>query len=43
MEYTAYGEVIDGLDVIDKIANLEVDAYDRPRKDAKINKVYIKR
>ncbi len=43
MEYTAYGEVIEGLDVIDKIANLEVDANDRPRNDAKINKVYIKK
>lgn len=42
MEYTAYGEVIDGLEVIDKIANLEVDGFDRPRKDAKIIKVYIK-
>ena len=43
MEYTAYGEVIDGLEVIDKIANLEVDGNDRPRKDAKIIKVYIKK
>lgn len=42
MEYTAYGEVIDGLEVIDKIANLEVDGFDRPRKDAKMIKVYIK-
>ncbi len=42
MEYTAYGEVIDGLEVIDKIANLEVDANDRPRQDAKMIKVYIK-
>lgn len=41
-EYTAYGEVIDGLEVIDKIANLEVDGNDRPRKDAKIIEVYIK-
>ena len=38
MEYTAYGEVIDGLEVIDKIANLEVDGNDRPRQDAKIIK-----
>ena len=42
MEYTAYGEVIEGLDVIDKIANLEVDRNDRPRKDAKMIRVYIK-
>lgn len=43
MEYTAYGEVTDGLEVIDKIANLEVDGNDRPREDAKIIKVYIKK
>lgn len=43
MEYTAYGEVIEGLEVIDKIANLEVDGNDRPRSDAKIIKVYIKK
>lgn len=40
MEYTAYGEVIDGLEVIDKIANLETDGNDRPKKDAKILRVF---
>lgn len=39
-EYTVFGEVIEGLDVIDKIANLDVDQYSRPRKDAKIIKIY---
>ncbi|NLC50519.1 MAG: peptidylprolyl isomerase [Bacteroidales bacterium] len=43
MEYTAYGEVIEGLEVIDKIANLAVDGNDRPKQDAKIIKVYIKK
>ena len=43
MEYTAYGEVIEGIEVIDKIANLEVDSNDKPRTDAKILKVYIKK
>lgn len=43
MEYTAYGEVVDGLEVIDKIANLEVDGNDRPKQDAKIIMVYIKK
>ena len=42
MEYTAYGEVIDGLDVIDKIASIPTDANDRPKEDAKIIKVYVK-
>ena len=40
MEYTAYGEVTEGLEVIDKIANLEVDGSHRPRKEAKIIKIY---
>lgn len=32
-EYTVFGEVVEGLEVIDKIANLETDAFDRPRTD----------
>lgn len=39
-EYTVFGEVFEGLDVIDKIANLEVDSYERPHKDAKILRIY---
>jgi len=34
--YTVFGEVIAGFDVIDKIAKLETDQYDRPRKDVKM-------
>lgn len=41
MEYTAFGEVIEGLEVIDKIAALETDGNDRPKQDAKIVKVYV--
>ena len=40
-EYTVFGEVIEGLDVIDKIAALPVDANSRPRSDAKIVKIYV--
>lgn len=32
-EYTIFGEVIEGLDIIDKISAVEVDGNDRPRKD----------
>lgn len=39
-EYTVFGEVIEGLDVIDKIANLAVDDYSRPKEDAKIIRIY---
>ncbi len=34
--YTVFGEVIEGLDIIDKIAELERDKFDRPRKDIKM-------
>ncbi len=32
-EYTVFGEVTEGLDVIDKIAAVPVDAYNRPLED----------
>ena len=32
-QYTIFGEVIDGLDVIDRIATVETDLYDRPSED----------
>jgi cyclophilin family peptidyl-prolyl cis-trans isomerase len=35
-EYTVFGEVIEGLDVVDKIASVETDSRDRPLKDIKI-------
>lgn len=35
-EYTVFGEVIEGFDVIDKIANLKTDKNDRPLKDVTI-------
>ncbi|WP_164977449.1 peptidylprolyl isomerase [Ancylomarina salipaludis] len=34
--YTVFGEVISGFDVIDKIANLKTDKYDRPYQDVKM-------
>ncbi len=35
-EYTVFGEIIKGLDVIDKIANLKKDASDRPLEDVRM-------
>ena len=35
-EYTVFGEVIEGFDVIDKIGNLPTDKSDRPLQDIKI-------
>jgi len=38
-QYTVFGQVIEGLDVIDKIAELVVDEYDRPIASATIESV----
>lgn len=35
-EYTIYGEVISGLEVIDKIAELETNMADRPKTDVRM-------
>lgn len=32
-KYTVFGEVYSGMNTIDKISNVMVDAYDRPKKD----------
>ncbi|SCD22118.1 peptidyl-prolyl cis-trans isomerase cyclophilin type [Proteiniphilum saccharofermentans] len=39
--YTVFGEVTEGLEVIDKIAALPVDENSRPKTDAKIIRIYI--
>jgi hypothetical protein len=33
--YTVFGEVIEGMDVVDNIAKQPTDRYDRPQKDIK--------
>ena len=38
-QYTIFGEVIEGLDVIDKIASVATDRYDRPYEDVMIIRV----
>ena len=35
-DYTVFGEVIEGMDVVDKIANLPRDQFDRPQRDVKM-------
>ena len=41
-QYTVYGETIEGLDVIDKIAAVETDRRDRPVAQVKIIKIKAK-
>lgn len=40
-EYTIFGELTDGFDVLDKIAGQKKDSYDRPLKDIKIISIKI--
>jgi cyclophilin family peptidyl-prolyl cis-trans isomerase len=40
-QYTVWGQVIDGIDVVDKIAALKRNANDNPGKDATIIKMYV--
>jgi len=37
MEYTVFGEVISGMDVVDKISMSQTDERDRPLKDVKMS------
>ena len=37
MDYTVFGELIDGFDVLDKIAAVPKDGRDRPLQDVKMN------
>ena len=36
MEYTVFGEVVSGMDVVDKISKVEKDGRDRPVKDVRM-------
>lgn len=40
-QYTIFGEVTEGLEVIDRIQQVEVDAWSRPKEDVKIIKAYV--
>ena len=35
-EYTVYGEIVEGMEVIDKIAAVATNSADRPTKDVKM-------
>lgn len=40
-QYTVFGEIIEGLDVIDKLAGVETNEKDRPIEDVKIIKISV--
>lgn len=35
--YTVFGEVVEGMDIIDKISNVDRDKFDRPKEDVKFS------
>ncbi len=39
--YTVFGQIYDGLDVLNKIAKVKIDSYDRPVEDVVINSITI--
>jgi len=40
-KHPAFGEVVEGIDVVDKIAKVETDANDKPIKDVVIEKAEV--
>ena len=40
-KHTVFGQVTDGMDVVDKLEGLQTDARDRPREDAVIEKLTV--
>lgn len=40
-EYTVFGEVVEGMDVVDKIQKVKTDRSDRPEDDVRIKKVTV--
>ena len=40
-QYAAFGKVIEGLDIIDKVASVKTDGSDQPLKDVKIKTITV--
>ena len=40
-QYAAFGKVIEGMDIVDKIASCKTDFSDKPRQDQKMDSVKV--
>jgi len=40
-KYTVFGEVVEGLEIVEKISNIKTGQNDRPVEDIKVNKAYV--
>lgn len=40
-DYTVFGEVIEGMDVVDKIQSVETGEFDRPVEDVRVKKITV--
>src|SRR3954462_14661903 len=40
-KHTVFGEVVEGMDVVDAVEGLPTDRHDRPREDARIEKLEV--
>ena len=40
-QYAAFGKVVEGMDVVDEIADVKTDYNDRPINDVRMKRVYV--